>query len=182
MASKEEVKNMVDSVCVATNQTQEELAVALGYGKTYISEMFAPTGKVTDKFVRKLRMKYGKSLDFSDGKTYGEDYALEYKKGDQQPGRIEQINDRLLQMLERHLEWMRDKVDTNLDATLSGLSAISVRQAVDREVVYRSLARLEKKSPDALIMEADKILSGALPTSDKPDKKTSSGNNGKRGA
>lgn len=56
MISKEEVKKTVEIICAATNKTQEELSVALGYGKTYISEMFTPKGKVSEKFTRSLQM------------------------------------------------------------------------------------------------------------------------------
>jgi hypothetical protein len=102
-----------------------------------------------------------------------------FLKDDQQLNRIEKINEKLLEELTTQLKWMRERVDSNLDATLAGLANISTRQSVDREVVYRSLSRLEKKNQDALLKEADKIMSGQTDADEKQSKHDSSGNEAK---
>lgn len=42
---------------------QEELAIAMNYGKNYISEMLSPTGKVSAKFVTALRLRFAQYLE-----------------------------------------------------------------------------------------------------------------------
>jgi D-arabinose 1-dehydrogenase-like Zn-dependent alcohol dehydrogenase len=63
MISKEELKKLVENVMFTTGKNQEELALDLGYGKNYISEMTSPTGKVSTKFVNAFKQKHRGSLE-----------------------------------------------------------------------------------------------------------------------
>ena len=58
MISKEEFKRLIENVVAKTGKTQEEIAVDMGYGKNYISEMTGPTGKISKKFVESLNLRY----------------------------------------------------------------------------------------------------------------------------
>lgn len=53
--SKEDVRKLVDFTRRAKAQTQEEISIAIGYGKNYISEILSPSGKPTQKFYDKLK-------------------------------------------------------------------------------------------------------------------------------
>jgi hypothetical protein len=64
MISKEKFRILVDSVCVNTGKTQEQLATEMGYGKNYISEVLSPTGKITKKFESAFVLKYQGYLDY----------------------------------------------------------------------------------------------------------------------
>jgi hypothetical protein len=57
------LRRMIDTVVKATSKTQEQLALDMGYGKTYFSEILAPTGVVTSKFTNSFTAKYGQYLE-----------------------------------------------------------------------------------------------------------------------
>lgn len=63
MISKEAFKLIVVATSAATGKNQEELALEMGYGKNYISEMFSPTGKVSQKFVKAFQSHYKDYLE-----------------------------------------------------------------------------------------------------------------------
>jgi hypothetical protein len=63
MNSKDDFKKLVESVVKKTGKTQEELAMDLGYGKNYISELTSPTGKVTKKFLTAFNLRYANILE-----------------------------------------------------------------------------------------------------------------------
>lgn len=58
MISKEMFKLIVVSTTLKTGLNQEELAIGMGYGKNYISDILSPTGKLTDKFVKAFQNHY----------------------------------------------------------------------------------------------------------------------------
>lgn len=58
MISKEVFKLIVVSTTMKTGLNQEELALGMGYGKNYISDILSPTGKLTDKFVKAFQNHY----------------------------------------------------------------------------------------------------------------------------
>lgn len=62
MASKEELRTLVEIVEFETGKTRQDIAIAMGYGKTYISEMLGPKGKVSAKFVTQLHARYKEYL------------------------------------------------------------------------------------------------------------------------
>lgn len=63
MISKEAFKNLVDVVAQKTGKTQEELAIEMGYGKNYISELTTPSGTVSKKFLQAFKMKHRDILE-----------------------------------------------------------------------------------------------------------------------
>lgn len=83
--------------------------------------------------------------------------GIKKQKVDQQQ---ESREDKIINELFKQLEWMRNRIDTNLDYVLEGVLAVSARQSVDREVVYQSLSRLEKKDQGALLREANRRMHG----------------------
>lgn len=58
MISKEAFKLIVISTSLKTGLNQEELALGMGYGKNYISDILSPTGKLTDKFINAFQVQY----------------------------------------------------------------------------------------------------------------------------
>lgn len=63
MDSKESFRLLVETVAFYSKKTNEQLATDMGYGKTYISEMLSPTGKLSQKFIRVFREKYKEYLE-----------------------------------------------------------------------------------------------------------------------
>lgn len=63
MISKEEFKNLVDTVCLSKNMTQGELSKDMGYGENYISEMLTDKGKLTEKFYSVFKIRYQAILE-----------------------------------------------------------------------------------------------------------------------
>lgn len=55
---KEAFRLIVTSTSLRTGKNQEQLALDMGYGKNYISDILTPTGKLTDKFVRAFKTHY----------------------------------------------------------------------------------------------------------------------------
>lgn len=51
MISKEAFRLIVTTTGARTGLSQEEMAIDMGYGKNYISDMLTPTGKVSEKFI-----------------------------------------------------------------------------------------------------------------------------------
>ena len=58
MISKEAFKLLVAATGLKVGLNQEELALGMGYGKNYISDILSPTGKLTDKFVKAFQNHY----------------------------------------------------------------------------------------------------------------------------
>ncbi len=124
-----------------------------GLGKSTVSEYISRKKEPSENFLRRFYEHFEKQFPdnpFRENEVPVPEDA--HKK-------IERINDRLMDMISDQLNWLRQKVDSNLDRINSGLGNVSERQAVDREVVYRSLAKLQgHKNPDALLEEANKML------------------------
>lgn len=58
MISKEAFKLIVAATGLKVGLNQEEMALGMGYGKNYISDILSPTGKLTDKFVKAFQNQY----------------------------------------------------------------------------------------------------------------------------
>jgi hypothetical protein len=59
---KEELQRLVESIKEKTGKTQEDIAIEMGYKKNYISEMLSPKGKVTDKFMAAIKLRFSEVL------------------------------------------------------------------------------------------------------------------------
>lgn len=55
---KEQLKKIVETIKISTGQTQEQIALNMGYKGNAISGMLSPTGKVTRKFINAITNKY----------------------------------------------------------------------------------------------------------------------------
>lgn len=60
---KEEVRGIVDKIKLFTKKTQEDIAVEMGYKKNYISEVLAPSGKVSKKFLNNLKLRFSEVIE-----------------------------------------------------------------------------------------------------------------------
>lgn len=70
---KNELRDIVDLIKEKTGQTQEEIAFAMGYKKNYISEILSPSGKVTDKFMKAIKLRFSDTLGNKGPKAFAED-------------------------------------------------------------------------------------------------------------
>jgi hypothetical protein len=151
--------------------SQEELAKLLGYkGKSAVGNILSRGANFPVDQLEKFEKCFGVQYILNTSEP------MKDKKGDQQQDKIREINDKILDQLFKQLDWMRDRIDTNLDGVLVGLAAVSARQSVDREVVYSSLSRIEKKEPGALLEEANKIMTESSERISQRDKTQGNGN------
>lgn len=71
MKSKNELEKLIDSIKEATSLNQEEIALRMGYSRSYLSEAKKSGG--TEKILNALRREFQKELDFptitQDGKS-----------------------------------------------------------------------------------------------------------------
>lgn len=63
MISKQAFKNLVDLVVQKTGKNQEQLAIDMGYGKNYISELTTPSGTVSKKFFEAFKLRHREVLE-----------------------------------------------------------------------------------------------------------------------
>lgn len=54
MNSKEHIRKLVEHIQDLTGKTQEAIAIDMGYGKNYISEILSPSGRPSTKFLNTL--------------------------------------------------------------------------------------------------------------------------------
>lgn len=54
MNSKEHIRKLVEHIQNLTGKTQEAIAIDMGYGKNYISEILSPSGRPSKKFLNTL--------------------------------------------------------------------------------------------------------------------------------
>lgn len=142
MISKEVLKIRIETLLVILNISQEELATNLGYGKKYISEMFTPTGKITQKFVNALESKYGSVLNHHEAKTNprnqnqvdGGDLVTEVLK------KQNALLDRQNILLENHLTQLAASLTQYQDLA----ETLALKNMVRQRLALQSLARLER--------------------------------------
>lgn len=58
MMSKEDLKLLLDFIKKQEGMSPTDIAVDMGYKKNYISEMLSPTGKITDKFITRIKWHF----------------------------------------------------------------------------------------------------------------------------
>lgn len=58
MISKEAFRLIVTGTAAKTGMSQEEMALDMGYGKNYISDILSPSGKVSAKFVKAFQAHF----------------------------------------------------------------------------------------------------------------------------
>jgi transcriptional regulator with XRE-family HTH domain len=63
MNLKEKFKEQLKRVMDLTGESQEKIAVNMGYGKNYISEILSPTSTISKKFLNAFELKYKEYLE-----------------------------------------------------------------------------------------------------------------------
>lgn len=58
MISKEAFRLIVTATAAKTGMSQEEMALDMGYGKNYISDILSPSGKVSAKFIKAFQSHF----------------------------------------------------------------------------------------------------------------------------
>lgn len=172
MTSKQSFKKLVENVGSLSRKSQEELATSMGYGKTYISEVLSPTGKLSEKFVTAF-------------KNFYKDYLENPNQALGKIGSVEQNNNlpvgSLTITLEDYVKEIKDhnkflqtlllenisKIDANLSLVGGIVSKISYHVESAREVALKSLARIEKKPEGQLFQEAGNVVRRIMKESDK---------------
>ncbi len=54
MNSKEQVRKIISAIEEEHKMSMQEISKGMGYGPNYISDSLTPTGKVSDRFIKKL--------------------------------------------------------------------------------------------------------------------------------
>lgn len=62
MDSKEELQKLLEIVEAKTGKTRQQIAIDMGYGWNYLSDMLGPSKKVSPKFVETFREKHSEYL------------------------------------------------------------------------------------------------------------------------
>lgn len=81
--NKKTLKELVETIAASTGMSASDIALEMGYKKNYISEMLTPSGKVTEKFITKLKLKYSYLLDNpklskENSKSFAMDFSDNY--------------------------------------------------------------------------------------------------------
>lgn len=113
MESKEQLKNIINIVSDRSGLSQEKLAERLGYGKTYISEMLSPRGKVTSKFIRVFRNQFAEYLE----NPKKQESILKEEK-------IIQVLDDRIKELKEDKEWLKKMLESNLTGLIAGQASV----------------------------------------------------------
>lgn len=154
MISKEAFRLIVTATAAKTGLSQEEMALDMGYGKNYISDMLTPSGKVTEKFVKAFQSHFNGASENTKVKA---DPSSMLELLMQQMTNLMQTQNNLLRDQKEQVVDKVKEVDTNLKRALQGVSKLVLHVESARVVVLDSLSRLEKR-PGSLRKEADKIM------------------------
>lgn len=164
MLSKEAFRLIVNATALKTGKSQEELALGMGYGKNYISEVLSPTGKLTDKFIKAFQAAYSEPSDNPKNGFISRSDDLLVQLMNKQNSLMEIQNRILSEMKEgvqdRVITIEKDlkKVDSNLESVLGYSIRFELLTTYAREVILKSLARLEKKPEEFLIEELRRTI------------------------
>lgn len=154
MISKEAFRLIVTATAAKTGMSQEEMALDMGYGKNYISDILSPSGKLTAKFVKAFQLHFNASSENTKNKV---EPASMLELLIQQMTNLMQTQNNLLREQKEQVVDKVKEVDINLKRALQGVSKLVLHVESARVVVLDSLSRLEKR-PGSLRKEADKIM------------------------
>lgn len=164
MLSKEAFRLIVNATALKTGKSQEELALGMGYGKNYISEVLSPTGKLTDKFIKAFKAAYSEPSENPKNGFNSRPDDLLVQLMQKQNSLMEMQNRILKEMKEGvqdrvvNIEKDLKKVDSNLENALGFAIRLETFSEAARTVILESLARLEKKPEGSLIGEVNKMI------------------------
>jgi transcriptional regulator with XRE-family HTH domain len=165
---KEELRKLVELIKERTGKTQEDIAIDMGYKKNYISEILSPKGKVTDKFMAAIKLRFSEDINIGKAEVkeslpvVNEDPAVYNKElplGDLKvtlKDYVELLKEksRLAEESKREAESRERTLLTLLESNLAEIKANSI-------AIKDQLVRVDHiiRSDDAEIMEGtDKIL------------------------
>lgn len=117
MNLKDEVAMLVRSIKVKRNMNQREIASAIGYTETYLSDVLSGRVAVTQKFLNKLRQEFHAEVTGNNHDT---------------------LNARLAQLQAMYTSLEQDYIETV--AKLSGEDQSEIRS----RLVYRAMQNLSK--------------------------------------
>jgi len=169
MISKEQFEVLLERIKTATGLGQEAVSEAVGYKPTTITELLSGGKNLTSAYKR-LSLKYGEALKNSmpqdivklptapsNNFSAEQLFAMYMEVSKTQTIILRNIESKMA--TEQTLERIIDKVEelkASSESLSSGHQLVAIRQAVDRGILLRSLARLEgKKNDHALLSEAD---------------------------
>lgn len=176
--SKEELKAILHTIKSLTGRNQETIAIEMGYKKNYISEILSPTGVVTGKFLKNIKLRFS---DVLEGKKKGPgtepapDFTALLTQLIAKQNQLMEMQNKILTETKQDLS---DKVKTiysNSDITLVYLQAIARELRVEHAVIMRSNDRLEHNPEGTLQKEAGKLETAALEEAEANDKKAAAG-------
>lgn len=162
MISKETFKALVEKVTKATGKTQETLALDMGYGKNYISEILSPSGKITKKFVDSFKMRYEALLE-NPKPGVGLENATRETGGELITTLMSQLitltntTNKILERQEKDIVQKIERIDTNLSQVSAQAESLKFDLVSGRMVVLQSLARIEGAGENHLLKQADNI-------------------------
>ena len=117
---KESLKTIVEIIKEKKGLTQEDIAVVLGYKKNYISEIMSPKGKVSEKFLNAIKLRFSDVLDPASGELPEID-----KNNKGLPGLSWEA---YAKKLEAREEWYQRMMETSLAAVLKGVGELTEGQ------------------------------------------------------
>lgn len=141
MESKEQLRSVVNMVSNRTGLSQEKMAMELGYGANYISEMLSPSGKITSKFIRAFRNHFKEHLENPKSGKVVSEIGVE---------KTMEIMDERIKELKEDKEWLKKMFESNLTGLIAGQASI----------LYHIQAALEQG--DDLVSGGDKKKAARL--------------------
>lgn len=148
MDYQKELRELVDLVVARTNKTQEQLAVELGYGRTYISESLAPTGKVSHKFLNAFKKHYAD--------------VLENPKNSYATAGVVPVTDLIREIrskaeeIKRHNHILENIIEANLTALLTSQNVILSQIKAGQKYEARKDANGDHRKEESILHEIGK--------------------------
>jgi hypothetical protein len=156
MATKDYFRQLVETVVFRTKKTQEQLAIEMGYGKTYISEVLSPTGKLSEKFIEAFKRRYNEYLTgaivYMPGKPPQEltDFQSDHEKSE---------HAKYVKLLEDQIAFLKQSVQTNLTEISGNIIAGRAEfraVAIDYQLMKDSKG--DEKKREVLMEQINKLI------------------------
>lgn len=162
MNSKEHIRKLVEHIQDLTGKTQEAIAIDMGYGKNYISEILSPSGRPSTKFLNALR-NYVVKIEGS-GSENPKNETLETPVMMREPGESygKSNADKYTKLLEDNDRFFKRILETNLasiDQTQQAILA-HVQAMVQMDAERQSGGNPEKLNK--VLQEWGKLIAGSL--------------------
>src|SRR5436190_7010522 len=162
-----ELQKMIKEIQYRTDETFDDIATRLDYARAYLNDQVNKGGNNTIR--QKLIKQYPRILKQF---VRSDDDKLSFNEDNAGYGGQPELLNVLIELMKRqniilekqtsNVESKVDNIETNLNDALGRVDSLKFDLQSQRDVVLRSLARLEKKPEDALLKEADNIIVGLL--------------------